>query len=252
MSRRSDDADTARTNLPATSDRAAFVARLQVLVRRWPSADRLARATGVSPSAFRKWLRGDAEPSRERLVALARAAGVTTGWLAGGEGPEPHSVASRGGLEEPQDGAGFRQSDYVLLPKRPETAAAGPPSPVPPGPTEFIALRRDWVRSALGIEPDRLLMEIAVGESMFPGIQDGDLLLVDASEPRLRSFGIYVLEITGERVVKRVQPKLDGSLTLISDHPSYEAEHISPAQAGDIRVVGRVVWSCGPPRGRLA
>src|ERR1700760_3518514 len=67
----------------------AFVGRLQEIVQRWPSADRLARATGVSPSAFRKWLRGDAEPSRERLVALARAAGVSVGWLAGGEGPTP-------------------------------------------------------------------------------------------------------------------------------------------------------------------
>ena len=71
------------------SDRAGFVARLHVILRQWPSADRLARAVGVSPSAFRKWLRGEAEPSRERLVALADAAGVDIGWLAKGEGQEP-------------------------------------------------------------------------------------------------------------------------------------------------------------------
>src|SRR5579872_7624819 len=71
------------------ADRAAFVARLHTVLRHWPSADRLARATGVSPSAFRKWLKGEAEPSRERLVALAEAASVSVGWLARGEGPEP-------------------------------------------------------------------------------------------------------------------------------------------------------------------
>ena len=84
---------------------------------------------------------------------------------------------------------------------------------------------------------------------MLPGIQDGDMLLVDAAENRFRSFGVYVLEIAGERLVKRVQPKLDGSLALISDNAAYETEHIPPAQASDIRVVGRVLWTCGPPRG---
>jgi phage repressor protein C with HTH and peptisase S24 domain len=101
----------------------------------------------------------------------------------------------------------------------------------------------------LGVEPDRLLVETALGESMQPNIQDGDLLLVDTAEDRFRSFGVYVVEIAGERLVKRVQPKLDGSLTLISDNPAYEAEHIPPAQASDIHVVGRVVWTCGRLRG---
>ena len=92
-------------------------------------------------------------------------------------------------------------------------------------------------------------METAVGESMLPNIRDGDLLLVDTTEKRFRAFGVYVLEIAGERLVKRVQPKLNGSLTLISDNATYEPEYISPAQAEDIAVVGRVVWTCGPIRG---
>src|SRR5579875_3814761 len=71
-------------------ERAEFVARLAMIARHWPSVERLARAAGVSPSAFRKWLKGEAEPSRERLVALADAAHVGIAWLARGEGPEPH------------------------------------------------------------------------------------------------------------------------------------------------------------------
>jgi transcriptional regulator with XRE-family HTH domain len=71
------------------ADKSAFVDRLRTILAHWPSADRLARAMGVSPSAFRKWLKGEAEPSRERLVALARAAGVGVAWLAEGEGPAP-------------------------------------------------------------------------------------------------------------------------------------------------------------------
>jgi phage repressor protein C with HTH and peptisase S24 domain len=232
---------------PSDGERDGFISRLQLILRHWPSADRLARATGVSPSAFRKWLRGEAEPNRERLVALAQAACVSVGWLAGGEGPEPHFVtaaATRG--TDPDN----QHADYVFLPKRATAAAAGAEAPEPqPTAVEFMALRQDWVRSVFGISPDCLVMETAAGESMLPGIQDGDLLLVDASEKRFRSFGIYVIEVGGERLVKRVQPKLDGSLTLISDNAAYEAEHVPPAKAGDVRPVGRVVWTCGPPRG---
>src|ERR1700732_3338921 len=82
------------------ADRAAFVSRLHTILRHWPSADRLARAVGVSPSAFRKWLKGEAEPSRERLVALAEAASVSVGWLAGGEGPEQRLQGVRRPLRE--------------------------------------------------------------------------------------------------------------------------------------------------------
>jgi phage repressor protein C with HTH and peptisase S24 domain len=181
---------------------------------------------------------------------LAQAARVSVGWLAGGEGPEPRLIAEVSPSHIASPNAGLDRRDYVLLPRRPEAAAAGAESPPAPAAVEFIALHHAWVRSTFGIEPERLLLETAVGESMLPGIQDGDLLLVDATENRFRSFGVYVLEIAGERLVKRVQPKLDGSITLISDNAAYETEHIPPARAADVQVVGRVIWTCGPPRAR--
>ena len=80
------------------ADKSAFVSRLQTILAHWPSADRLARAMGVSPSAFRKWLKGEAEPSRERLVALARTTGVGVAWLAEGEGPRLPPLNNLDGL----------------------------------------------------------------------------------------------------------------------------------------------------------
>jgi phage repressor protein C with HTH and peptisase S24 domain len=237
------------TTADGGADRAAFVSRLHTILRHWPSADRLARAMGVSPSAFRKWLKGEAEPSRERLVALADAASVSVGWLARGEGPEPRlqgpSRPSRERHDTPRDG-GLDTQRFVLLPKRPEAAAAGAETPAAPPGSEYMALRDDWIRATFGIEPDRLLLETARGESMLPRIHDGALLLVDTTEQQFHSFGVYVLEIAGERLVKRVQRKVDGSLTLISDNPAYEADHVPPAEATDVTVVGRVLWSCGP------
>jgi phage repressor protein C with HTH and peptisase S24 domain len=231
------------------ADRAAFVARLHAILSHWPSADRLARTMGVSPSAFRKWLKGEAEPSRERLVALADAASVSVGWLARGEGPEPRL---QGVGKPPRERAntiphaGLDARHFLLLPKRPEAAAAGSETPTAPPGSEYMALRDDWIRATFGIEPDKLLLETALGESMLPRINDGDLLLIDTTERQFHSFGVYVLEVGGERLVKRVQRKVDGSLTLISDNAAYETDHVPAADAANVRVIGRVLWSCGP------
>jgi phage repressor protein C with HTH and peptisase S24 domain len=231
------------------AERAAFTARLHLILQHWPSADRLARSMSVSPSAFRKWLRGEAEPSRERLVALADAAQVSIAWLAKGEGPAPtiaRASQGGGGARSAEPARGIDPARFIVLPKQAEAAAAGTGNPPPSRPdTEYIAFRHDWVRAVLGIEPDDLILETAVGESMRPTIQDGDLLLVDTTDRTFSSFGVYVLEIAGERLVKRVQRKLDGTLVLISDNDTYQPDHVTGAMLDGVTVIGRVVWGGG-------
>jgi phage repressor protein C with HTH and peptisase S24 domain len=231
------------------AERAAFTARLQLILQHWPSADRLARAMSVSPSAFRKWLRGEAEPSRERLVALADVAKVSVGWLAKGEGATPTFAKAEHGSRRgrPAEAApGVDPNRFIVLPKHAEAAAAGAGDPQPPRlDTGYIAFRHDWVRSTLGIEPGDLILETAVGESMRPTIQDGDLLLVDTTDRTFSSFGVYVLEVRGERLVKRVQRKLDGSLVLISDNDTYQPDQVTGAMLDSVTVIGRVVWGGG-------
>jgi phage repressor protein C with HTH and peptisase S24 domain len=229
------------------TDRSAFVGRLRQILEHWPSADRLARETGVSPSAFRKWLKGEAEPSRERLVALADVAKVSIGWLASGEPPEP--IFPQGGAEKRGKGSaadhGTSMSRFLVLPRRPEAAAAGAATPPAPTDSEYIAFRHDWLRPALGIEPARLTLEIAVGESMLPTIREGDLLLVDTGDDECSEYGIYVLEVRGQRLVKRVQRKLDGTLVLISDNEAYQPDTVPPELLPQVKVIGRVVWGGG-------
>jgi phage repressor protein C with HTH and peptisase S24 domain len=232
------------------ADRSAFVARLHTILRHWPSADRLARAMGVSPSAFRKWLKGEAEPSRERLVALAEAAQVSIAWLAQGEGAEPKFASPETLFRRPRSidhAAHVSASHFLVLPKRPETAAAGGghPAPSAPGASEYIAFQHEWLRSVFRIEPENLTLEIAVGESMHPTIGDGDLLLIDTTDRHFRSYGVYVLDVAGERLVKRVQPRFDGSLMLISDNASYQADVVPQGRIHEVTAIGRVIWSGG-------
>jgi phage repressor protein C with HTH and peptisase S24 domain len=221
---------------------------LQLVVQQWPSADRLAKATGVSPSAFRKWLKGLAEPSRDRLVALAEAAGVNVSWLAKGEGAEPDLMSLAGRARSPQSfelGGSLNPAQFLVLPKRREAAAAGSGHQTTNIPTEFIGFRYDWLRATFGRELGDLVLEVAVGESMEPDIRDGNLLLLDTTDRTFRNFGIYVVEVRGERLVKRVQRKFDGSLILISDNRMYLPESIDAEMAKEVKVVGRVIWRGG-------
>ena len=226
--------------------RAGFVSRLQLVVAEWPSADRLAKATGVSPSAFRKWLKGEAEPSRDRLVALAVAAGVSLGWLAQGEGPEPDFTAMQAKASNRRAAEPAIQARFLVLPKAAEGAAAGAGHVDTDGETEFIGFRHDWIRTVFGREPADVQMVTAVGESMEPNIHNGDLLLVDTTDRTFRNFGVYVVECRGERLVKRVQRKFDGSLILISDNTMYQPESIDAELAREVGIVGRVIWRGGP------
>lgn len=230
-----------------SGDRQAFVARLHYVLDHWPSADRLARAAGISPSAFRKWLRGEAEPSRERLIAFADTAGVPIAWLVRGEGVQPslHRAPSRATGDE----AGAAESDllrgYVALPRRPAAAAAGAGKPADEHVVEFLAFRHDWLRTNFDMQPQDVLLITAIGDSMEPGIGEGDLLLVDTRQTAFTEFGIYVFEARGERLVKRVQRKFDGTLFIISDNAIYQPEIISAKLAEEISVVGKVVWRAG-------
>jgi phage repressor protein C with HTH and peptisase S24 domain len=230
------------------SDRSAFGERLRLIVDHWPSAERVAHAIGISPSAFRKWLRGETEPGRDRLIKLADATGVSLSWLAAGDGPapDPHELgewtAARDRAKKP---SAAPSDSFILLPTRAFAAAAGSGDPWPGPATKFIGFRSDWMRHVLGLNHEEVLMETAMGDSMAPGIGDGDMLLVDIREPKISDFGIYILEVRGEHLVKRVQRKFDGALILISDNPVYLPEEISAALATEVKIVGRVVWRGG-------
>ena len=236
---------------PPGAAQPAFMARLHRMAQSWPSSGSLAQAAGVSPSALRKWLKGQAEPSRERLVALAEAAGVSVSWLATGEGPEPailtQAAPERGARAVVSRHAPGRldPARFCLLPKQPESAAAGRGNPPTPEAVEFIGFRQDWIAAALGRAPENLALETALGESMAPNIGNGDLLLVDVSDRTCGNFGIYVLEVRGERLVKRVQLQFDGSMILISDNQIYQPELIAADLTAEITVIGRVVWRGG-------
>lgn len=152
--------------------------------------------------------------------------------------PAPAADAA---IEIPSD------EDYAFVPLYDVRASAGNGHPVE---HELIkgtlAFQREWLRSK-GLAVKNLSVIYAMGKSMEPRINDGDVLLVDASQRDIKDGKVYAIRWHGELRIKRLVRDYDGSVRIISDNksPDYPEQHV-PADALDqMEIIGRVVWMGG-------
>ncbi|WP_052494018.1 S24 family peptidase [Nitrosospira sp. NpAV] len=141
----------------------------------------------------------------------------------------------------------YRQAnleEFVQVPRYDLHASAGHGSVVHSEQiVDHWAFRSEWIRNALGVSAKDLALISVKGDSMEPTLTSGDMILVDIRNGRIEDNAIYVLQHDGDLLVKRIQRKLDGTVTVISDNKQYDSEVLNRAGAAALRVVGRVVWS---------
>jgi phage repressor protein C with HTH and peptisase S24 domain len=211
----------------------------------------LARLSGVALSTLQRIAAGQ-DMKVEVMTALAQATGVRLEWLATGTGPMRPAGA---GFEE--EGAAFsvgqaRQAPDggVLIPRYEARASAGIGTPLDPGwVSEKVLFSAEFIRHRLRRKPENLALIECTGDSMEPTLRDGDELLVDTTANDLRSGAIYILRVSGSLLAKRVQPRLDGTVMIISDNTRYPPEVVTPSEGTTLDIVGEVVWRSGPLRG---
>lgn len=120
-----------------------------------------------------------------------------------------------------------------------------------PNSQNSINFDRRWLTSILGVNPNNLFLIYAKGNSMDTGfkevkdIKDGDLLMVDSSVLSGNNKVFVIMVNNSELRVKRLFQKLDGTLVIISDNPSYPEEIYRPDDNKEleIKVIGKVVWN---------
>lgn len=226
------------------ADAAAFMERMKVLLENVGGPGELARKAGVSRRVIDKYRGGESDPSRSRLVRLARAGGVSLEWLATGK--ESERPAAQGAAERGVGLVADAGDRYVRIPRFDVRAAAGAGAVVESEEViEHVIFEREYLRLKLGASPQNLALIEAHGDSMAETIQSGDLLLVDTSVPRVRGDGIYVIRIDGSLLVKRLVVRLDGGVHLKSDNPRYDVIEVPKRDLATLRIVGRVVWVGG-------
>jgi hypothetical protein len=97
-----------------------------------------------------------------------------------------------------------------------------------------------WLRS-MGLQADGLSAIAVTGDSMEPTLRDGDEILVERHVGALRD-GIHVVRLEDSLLVKRIDAGRPGLILLLSDNPAYRPIE---CEAGQVQVIGRVVWKGG-------
>lgn len=198
---------------------------------------------------------------RARLIELAAARGASLAALSGllGRNPaylqqwvhrgSPRVLAERdrerlaaffGVSEEALGGPAARAAWRV--PRLDVAASAGPGAFVGDEAVLGAEVIAPELARSLGLQPGRAAIIRVQGDSMAPGLLDGDQLVIDeASRSPDPRGGIYVVRIAGALLVKRVR-RDGGGLTASSDNPD-----APPVAAGLVTVIGRVVWQMRAP-----
>ncbi len=167
-----------------------------------------------------KYLSGKSDPSRERLVKLAEAAGISIRWLATGEGEMSRNDDS-----------------FIFMPR--SEIGSDRMSVVSDQVVDYVAFKTEWVRETLRADPGRLALIEARGDAMAPTIHSGDLVLIEMSAQSFGPEGVYAIIRPDGLAVKRLVRRLDGMIEVRSDNPLHGYEVASP---GAFNVMGRVLW----------
>ncbi|RMS54027.1 CI repressor protein [Pseudomonas amygdali pv. photiniae] len=139
--------------------------------------------------------------------------------------------------------------NYAFIPQYTAMAAAGAGHDNPHVEIRStLAFKKEWLASK-GLQPRNLRVIYADGESMWPAINDQDVLLVDSSQVEPVENGVFVIESsTDGTVVKRLIRAPVQEWILRSDNADkakYPDRFYLRSESNEHQIVGRVIWRGG-------
>ncbi len=211
----------------------------------------LAEALGVNRSAVTQAKMRDAVPQKW-ILALSRKYTLSPDWLEFGSGaPRGASVhavlpVARTALGTVRPATAPAQPEITggitSVPKvRARLCAGGGSFEVDAVPLAEYPFPTVWL-AKMGNPKAMVFMDV-IGNSMEPGILDGDMVLVDQSGTSLTRQGVFAVGVEDALYLKRVEKQSQG-FRLLSDNPEYTPMDIRGDELESFRVLGRVVWLC--------
>jgi len=126
--------------------------------------------------------------------------------------------------------------DAIRIPIYEDAVGAGPGDVAQDDIVAYGTFFRRWLRSEIGIQPDRAFIAPVRGRSMEDLLTDGDLVLCERAE-EIRFEDIYVCRYEGELKVKHAH-QANGTIVLQSENDRYPS--IQVGSGDDCGVIGRV------------
>jgi phage repressor protein C with HTH and peptisase S24 domain len=193
------------------------------------SRQELARLTGIGYSTLAELERGGMQTST-KLNVIADALKVSVRWLQTGKG-------------EKHDAIPAADPDWTDIIASAQGLAAGGGS-VPDDYAETHKLRfRQSSLARKGLRPKTLQVHYVSGDSMLPRLHDGDAILVDTSDTKIKDGAIYWIRYEGHHFVKQLHKA--GKSTVIESMNKTDPQWRKPivvADGDDFEPLGRVRW----------
>ncbi len=207
--------------------------KLDALIKQAGTQAAVAEKIGTNKSYLSQII----SPKGSRNVgdALARkienAYGFPFGWL---DNPEPPQTT-------PNDG---EWSEFALIPRYRAEASMGlgVEAPASDEITGHLAFKHVWLQKRR-LNPKFLTVIDAIGDSMYPTINDGDVLLVDLRQKEPIDNRIFVLRMNQQLYAKRLQFRPGSRLVVHSDNPHSPPFDVDTAESSGLDIIGRVVWA---------
>ncbi|WP_338665028.1 S24 family peptidase [Pararoseomonas sp. SCSIO 73927] len=223
--------------------------RLRQAVREAGGNRAVAAKSGVPVGTIDNYVAGR-DMRASNVARLAEATSVSIEWLLTGNGPR--NGRSEVLLPPATLEASRAPPGYVSIPRYEAHASAGSGAINPTDRViEQITVTEEYIRRVLGRQPKHMALLEALGDSMAPTIESGDILMIDVSVLTIRFSSVYVIRLAEQLLVKRLQLMFNGTIKIISDNPLYGEETVDPRK-DQLDVVGEVVWSGGKIRVRAA
>lgn len=210
-------------------------------------------------STVSQYMTGKVALNLEALVKLSEAldfepAEVSPTLAAGirraspGQLPDYEAQAANSPLPASADVPQSEDERYAFVPQYDAKAAAGLGSENPHVEVHStLAFKRDWLK-AKGAKPESLAVIYAEGQSMWPTINDRDVLLVDRSRIDPVDGQIFVLAGTDGAIVKRLIQGPLNQWVLRSDNDDkgeYPDRSHLRSDGNEHRIIGKVIWRGG-------
>lgn len=158
-----------------------FQNRLELLVKTVGSATVLAKLAGISRRTLSLYLAGKVDPTRRRLINLAKAGGVHVEWLATGWGPVKGAV-------------NYLDEEFVRIPLLSPQGDA----------RSAVAFGKSFLNHSLSVPIDNLVLIESTDCSMEPTIDCNEFVLVDQAKKDIVSYGVYCFRCHNQFQFRRI------------------------------------------------
>lgn len=147
------------------------------------------------------------------------------------------------------ESGGENYDNFAFIPQYTAKAAAGLGHENPHVESvNTLAFKREWLR-AKGLNSKHLIAISADGDSMWPTINDHDVLLLDTSKTEPADRQIFVLTSSDKgTIVKRLIKTAMGGWIIRSDNDDcddYADVMLARSEVNEHRIIGKVIWRGG-------